>query len=80
LCGETQRQAGYDNDNLVPVLPDATAMIQTAATLKPNAKNACMASANYLVGKFPTTFERRSSYLNGAAGFHASGRHEKPVH
>jgi hypothetical protein len=31
--GGTQRQAGYDNDNLVPVLPDATAMVQTAATL-----------------------------------------------
>jgi hypothetical protein len=46
LCGGTQRQADYDNDNLVPVLPDATAMFQTAATLQPNAKNACMASAN----------------------------------
>jgi hypothetical protein len=46
LCGGTQRQAGYDNDNLVPVLPDATATVQTAATLKPNAKNVCIASAN----------------------------------
>ena len=60
LCVGTQRQADYDNDNLVPVLPDTTAMVQTTAALKPNAKSVCMASANYLVGRFPTTFERRS--------------------
>ena len=78
LCGGTQRQAGYDNDNLVPVLPDATAMIQTAATLKPNAKNACMASANYLVGKFPTPFEK--GRFSEVAGSRASGRLEKSVH
>jgi hypothetical protein len=60
LCGGTQRQADYDNDNLVPVLPDTTAMVQTTAALKPNAKSVCMASANYLVGIIPTTFEGRS--------------------
>jgi hypothetical protein len=35
-------------------------MVQTAASPKPNEKNACMASANYLVGKLPTMIEGRS--------------------
>jgi hypothetical protein len=78
LCGGTQRQAGYDNDSLVPVLPDTTAMVQTAAILKPNAKNACMASANCFVGKFPTPFEK--GRFSEVAGSRASGRLEKSVH
>jgi hypothetical protein len=60
MCGGTERQADYDNNDLVPGLPDAIAMVKTIAILKPNAKNVCIASANYLVGNFPTTFEGRS--------------------
>jgi hypothetical protein len=57
LCGGTQRQVGYNNDNLVPLLPDATAMVQPVATEKPNAGNGCMAGANCIVGIIPTSIK-----------------------
>jgi hypothetical protein len=78
LCGGTQRQAGYDNNNLVPLLPDTTAMVQTLATVKPNAGNVCMAGANCVVGRFPTSL--KSGSFSEVAGSHASGWPEKRVH
>jgi hypothetical protein len=60
MCGGTERQADYDNNDLVPVLPDAIAMVKTIAILKPTAEKNYIVSANYLVGRFPTTFEGKS--------------------
>ena len=61
LRGGTQRQTGYDNNNFVPLLPDATALVQMEATVKPNTGNVRMAGANNFVGIIPTSFKAKAS-------------------